>query len=244
MREAIVAEYRKLRTTRTAWGSLLGLALLTGLGIFGTLHEASPAELAGGLGAAFGSAGAVIIAIVFVVVLAIRSFTDEWRHGSIVPTFLASPDRRRVLAAKTTVAVGSAVVFTIACIAVATGVTAVYLASHGLALGFSVGPIAVLAARALAITALWAVIGVAVGAIVRHQVAAIVGTLAWLFVAENIIASLLPSIAHWLPANASGTAAGIPTPGVTPLEGLAILAAWATVAVVCAVPALERRDVA
>jgi ABC-2 type transport system permease protein len=244
MMDAIVAEYRKLRTTRTAGGLFLGLALLTGLGIYGTLQDASPAALAGGLGATFGSAGAVIIAIVFVVVLAIRSFTDEWRHGSIVPTFLTTPDRRRVLAAKTTVAVGAAVVFALGCIAVATGVRAVYLTSHGFALSSWVGRVAGLTVRALAITALWAVIGVAIGAIVRHQVAAIVGTLAWLFVVENIIASSLPAIARWLPANASGTAAGIHTPGITPLEGLATLAAWATVAVVCAVPTLARRDVA
>ncbi len=37
---------------------------------------------------------------VFVLVLGVRAYTDEARHGSIVPTLLASPDRRRVVAAK------------------------------------------------------------------------------------------------------------------------------------------------
>ena len=40
------------------------------------------------------------IAWAFVLILGLRSFTDEFRFGSIVPTLLANPDRRRVLVAK------------------------------------------------------------------------------------------------------------------------------------------------
>ena len=111
----------------------------------------------------------------FVVVLAIRSYTDEVRHGSMVPTFLATPDRLRVLAAKSAVGAGAAVVFAVGALVVAIGVIAVYLATHGFAVPVTVGALVGPIGRAIVIAVLWSVIGVAVGVMVRQQVAAIVG---------------------------------------------------------------------
>jgi len=245
MNDAIRSEFRKLRTTRTALGLLAGMALLTGLALWGALSGASHAELAGALATPYGYAGVMIIVALFVVVLAIRSYTDEVRHGSIVPTFLATPDRLRVLAAKAVVGAGAAAVFAVAAVVVAVGVIAVYLATHGVAVSVAVGTLAEPTGRAIMIAALWSVIGVAVGVIVRQQVAAIVGTLAWLFVAENIVGTLAPRIAHWLPGSAAGTAAGIsnPDPLMTPLVGMLVLAGWAAVATGLAVTVVRRRDV-
>jgi ABC-type transport system involved in multi-copper enzyme maturation permease subunit len=245
MNDAIRSEFRKLRTTRTALGLLAGMAVLTGLALWGALSGASHAELAAALAMPYGYAGVMIIVALFVVVLAIRSYTDEVRHGSIVPTFLATPDRLRVLAAKVVVSAGAAAIFAVGAVVVATGVILVYLTAHGFAVTLTVGALAEPVGRAIVIAALWSLIGVAIGVIVRQQVAAIVGTLAWLFVAENIVGSLAPGIAHWLPGSAAGTAAGIssPDPLMTPLVGLLVLAGWAAVATGLAVTVVRRRDV-
>jgi len=45
-------------------------------------------------------------------------------------------------------------------------------------------------------------LGAATGSLVRNQVAAIVGWLAWLFVVEHIAVGFLPSLGRWLPAAA------------------------------------------
>jgi hypothetical protein len=243
MNQTIRSEYRKLRTTRTALGLFAGMAILTGLAVFGTARGAAPAALAGGLSSSYGDAGVLIIATVFVLVLAIRSYTDEVRYGSIVPTFLATPERRHVLLAKAAVAASAAVVFTAGSLAVATVVMGSYLSAHGIPLGFSGLAFTGLLARGVGIVVLWAAIGVAIGVIVRHQVAAIVGTLAWLFVVESIIGSLVPTVARWLPAGAAGAAAGIPTQGMTVPMGFLTLAAWAMVATAVAAAAIARRDV-
>src|SRR4029077_7319603 len=131
------------------------------------------------------------------------------------------PDRLRVLAAKAVVGAGAAAVFAVGAVVIAIGVIAVYLATHGVAVSVAVGTLAEPTGRAIMIAVLWSVIGVAVGVIVRQQVAAIGGTLAWLFVAENIVGTLAPRIAHWLPGSAAGTAAGISSsdPLMTPLVG-------------------------
>ena len=192
MNDVLRSEFRKFRTTRTAFGLLAGAVALTGLALWGSLSGATPAELAAGLTSPFGYAGVVVIIMLFVMVLGIRSFTDEVRYGSVVPTFLATPKRLRVLAAKTAVSAAAAVVFAVVALGVGTGVIAVYLVAHGYAVPVAAWSLAGLFGRAIAIAVLWATIGVSVGVVVRHQVAAIVGALAWLFVVENILGSILP----------------------------------------------------
>ena len=143
--------------------------LLTALALWDRLSGATPAELAAGLTSPFGYAGVVVIILLFVMVLGIRSFTDEVRHGSVVPTFLATPKRLRVLAAKTAVSAAAAVVFAVVALGVGTGVIAVYLVAHGYAVPVAAWSLAGLFGRAIAIAVLWATIGVSVGVVVRHQ---------------------------------------------------------------------------
>ena len=50
----------------------------------------------------------------FVLVLGIRSYTDEARHGSVVPTLLSTAVRLRVVGAKAVVVGGAALVFAVA----------------------------------------------------------------------------------------------------------------------------------
>ena len=48
--------------------------------------------------------------------------------------------------------------------------------------------------------ALWGAIGVGLGAIVRSQVGAIIGLLAWGFVVENLLFAFVPSVGRFAPA--------------------------------------------
>ena len=85
MIDTIRTEFLKVRTTRTAGGLLVGLLLLAGLALWAMIANAPPAELATGL-ASTQVLVAVLVAIpAIVLVLGIRSFTDEVRHGWIVP---------------------------------------------------------------------------------------------------------------------------------------------------------------
>ena len=74
----------------------------------------------------------LLVIPVFVLILGIRSFTDEFRHGSVVPTFLATPERRRVLVAKFVVIAGTAAAFTIASLSFGTGLAMAFLAAKGI----------------------------------------------------------------------------------------------------------------
>lgn len=132
MIDTIRSEFLKLRTTRTAGGLAAGLLALTGLAIWGSVANASPAKLAMGLSSTEVLIPLLLVIPVLVLILGIRSFTDEFRHGSVVPTFLATPERRRVLVAKFVVIAGTAAVFTLASLSFGTGLAMAFLAAKGI----------------------------------------------------------------------------------------------------------------
>jgi len=239
--DAIRAEFRKIRTTRSALGLLLGLVVLCGLGTWGAVATVSPAVRATSLIRPDALFGIVIVLPVFAAVLGIRSFTDEFRHGSIVPTFLATPERRRVLVAKCVVVAGAAVVFAVAAMATGIGAVVAYFGTHGLAVHADVEVLATITGKVIVLAALWGVIGVAIGATVRHQVAAIVGLIVWMLIGEGVFSGAVPAVTRWLPAQSAVIGLGFDD-GTVSLVAAATAIAWAVAAVALGVATL-RRDV-
>jgi ABC-2 type transport system permease protein len=92
-------------------------------------------------------------------------------------------------------------------------------------------------------TALWGGIGVAIGAAVRNQVGAIIGLLAWGFVAENLLFAF-PRIGRFGPDHAQDALVGLTTTHLlraTP--GGLILVAWAAALSLAGITLAARRDV-
>ena len=203
MRDQIRSEMRKLRTTRSAWGLFAAAIALAGLAAWAmvaSMHFGPAVALT----TLPGFAEMMILVPILVAVLGIRSYTDEARHGSIVPTLLATPNRRRVIAGKLVVLAGAAAVFAIAASLTVAIVSGALLVADGVAISVSLAALAVLLAKAIAICALWAAIGLGMGVTVTHQVAAIVGTILWVLVAEGLVEMLSAPVARFLPAARDG----------------------------------------
>lgn len=244
MKRQIVSEFRKLRTTRSAWGLLAGALALVALGVVGVLWESSNAVLAAPLAAQPMFHVALSITWVFVMILGLRSFTDEFRNGSIVPTLLADPDRRRVLVAKLVAVGAAAVLFTFAAAGLTFAIELPWLVAKGVAIHVAAGPLAVWFAKLLLIDVAFAAIGVGAGLAVRHQVAAIVGSLVVVTIVENLMDALAPAIARYLPAAGAWSVAGIGGAFMRPVGGALVLGAWALGAVGVGAWLMERRDIA
>src|SRR3954454_5217283 len=103
MNALVHAELLKLRTRSAAWLLLATLAIVT-LGIAASTPKAGdhnapvplndpdvPAATVGAL---------VPVSMVFVVLLGVLSFTQEFRYGTATSTYLVEPRRARVLTAK------------------------------------------------------------------------------------------------------------------------------------------------
>lgn len=237
------SELLKLRTTRMAGLLLLAAAGLTLLGVFVEGASASAAELAGDdqqrtlLGA--GSS-----AVLFATLVGLLTVTSEFRYGTIRPTLLVQPRRRIVLAAKLTAAALAGVVLTLVCIALSLAAGLAILAVRGVERVPSGADLIALVAGAIAAAALSALLGVAIGALIRNQVGAIVAVVAYAFLVDATLFAATPGVGRFLPGKAGDALAGQPVDHLlSPGAGALALIAWTLAFVLAATVRTERSDV-
>src|SRR5205823_6033986 len=102
--------------------------------------------------------GGELVGALFAGLLGAMSLTGEFRHGTIRPTFLVTPRRGRVVAAKAwaSMLIGSA--FGLIAAAIAAGAGSAALATRGLAIRLDGGDYALLLAGCTVAAALWAAV--------------------------------------------------------------------------------------
>ena len=230
-------EWLKLRTIRLPYRLLAATAVLTALvtiliasragqdvGPMGQ-HFGTPEGLLPPLDTAAGLNRVVTVTrfgLLFATVLGVIVSSGEFRHGTATPTYLATPHRDRVMIAKIVAATVVGLVFGAIASGVATGIGLAFVSAKGFAVAVSGGTMLRYAAGSVLAAGLFAAIGVAVGALIRQQVPAILGIFVWGLVAEGILASNFPSVGRYLPytaANAMSAPAG--DPGTTLAFGAA-----------------------
>jgi ABC-type transport system involved in multi-copper enzyme maturation permease subunit len=237
------AEFLKLRSTRTTIGLVLGMvalivlfALLTGL-----LTHARNLASAEDQRNLFGIAS---LAGVFSALAGIMLVTSEYRFGTIRPTFLFTPRRTRVVSAKLAAALLAGIAFGVVGEALGFGIGYAALAGRGITFALDGGQVTLLVLGTLAGVALWGAIGVGLGAIVRNQVGAVIGILAWGFVVEPLLFAFVPSVGRFGPSHAQDALTGLAANHDLPAAaGGVVLVAWAAVLAVAGISLVARRDV-
>jgi ABC-2 type transport system permease protein len=246
MNALLRAELIKLRTTRT-FAAMAGAAIATSLLItvlVGALTE--PTE------------DSVLVDVFtsdlsgfFIFLLAIIGITGEWRHRTITSSLLAAPDRLRFLAAKTLAfAAAGALLSVLISVAIAIAGTVV-LTLRDLPMP-EAGELTAQLGRNALVAALTGALAVGLGALVRNQVAAVVGLLLVGLLVEPTVTALLPEAGRFGPFTALPTAvAGIPAEDaglgevdlLAPALAALTLLAWIGAAFAAGYALLRRRDV-
>jgi hypothetical protein len=246
VRRAIRAELLKLGTTKTALGLLAAMVGLVLLSVI--LH--SLGLRVGDLSDKSGQLRVLTLAgettgAVFAGLLGAMSITAEIRQGTIRPTFLGIPKRGRVLAAKIAVSMTLGIVFGLLATGVAASVGTAAISARGVNLHLQAGDYSRLIAGGAGVAALWAAIGVGVGAAVRNQVAAIAGIFVWLLIIENILSDSASSVSRYLPGSLA-QAVTSERSGLlhSPVLALVFLAAYAAAATVIGSRTIMHRDFA
>ena len=243
--KAELLKQRTTRTTRTLLASMVGLILLLIL-----LHvlSLSTAHLSSADGQLKVVGWGTTVGALFAALLGALSITGELRHGTIRPTFLATPRRERVIYAKllATAAMGIGVGLLAECLAA--GIEATGLAIRGIGIELTAGDYLQLLAGGAAAAALFAAIGLGVGALVRQQVGAITGLTIWLILIETTLIGNLPSAGKFAPGASAGAIAGaIQTQStsnlVAPAIGGLLLLLYAAVAAAAGISLTNHRDV-
>jgi ABC-2 type transport system permease protein len=243
MTALLSAELLKLRTTRTSLAlvvSLLALVVLVTLAVGFGSDESFLAERTN----QFQLLAEGSIASAFAALLGVLALTTEIRHGTIRPTFLATPRRRSVVVAKLLAVTIAGVVLGTIGIAISLGLGELTLHVRGVPSALDGGDIALAVAGGIGASALWGAFGVGLGAIFRNQVGAIVGLLVWTLLVENILFAVFPGQARWLPVHAANALTQIETKhqlGVT--AGTLLFCAYTAIAAIAGIVVTERRDV-
>jgi ABC-2 type transport system permease protein len=235
----VQGELIKLRTTRTALG-FAGAALLL------VVATVLIIGLAGDPRTLDDKRGAINIAttLSFVLLLfGVVGATGEYRHRTLAPALLISPDRGRLSVARILAYAGCAAAVALLMLVVAVGLGIPLLAgTPGPALG--VGDYVRAGVGGVLAAMLSAALGAGIGVLVRNQVAAVVGTLVWFFVLEPLVPVISEDAGRFTINAAASALGGAHGDHLLGFGGAAAtLATWAVVLVALGVLVDRRRDV-
>ncbi|MFG6444920.1 ABC transporter permease [Microbacterium sp. P06] len=116
---------------------------------------------------------------VFPLLIGTLMATSEFRHKTLTPTFLATPRRGTVLAAKVVVGVVLGALYGVVGVVAAVGPGALVLAASDVPTLLGESDTWALIGRMVLAFAIWTLVGLGVGTVVRNQVVAIVLVLAF-----------------------------------------------------------------
>jgi ABC-2 type transport system permease protein len=214
MIRAIRTELLKLRSSRPPWG-LLGLVvglsslhnILFDSNAGGTGHTSIPSltTYAGQSQAIWIPGEVLLIATVLGVIIA----SGEYRHRTATNTYLANPNRVRVMGAKAAAASVLGLLFGLASAVVATAIGLSFIASGGHHSLLSAATIARYGVGAIIGSAIFAAVGVALGSLIRSQIGAGITAFIWAFIIEQTIGGAFVPAQRFLPYTAGASLAGV-----------------------------------
>lgn len=243
MRMQLRSELVKLRSTRTNLGLLVGMvglvllvALITGVAV--TTTEAAKVEHQRAL-VGLGLPGGFVAALVGVMLIC-----SEFRHGTIRPTFVITPNRDRVLVAKLVSSVVLGATFGVIAETLAFPVGIGILAARGVDLVVPAHELLFVALGSIAVSALMAALGVGVGAVIRNQVLAVISVVVWFLLVEGIITSAWPTVGAYLPVGAGSPLRGLQGDELlSATQGGLLLIVYVVVFFLAGLAVTRRRDV-
>lgn len=244
MLDTLWSETLKTLSTKGTVVLLLGGVTTIALATASTMLSMPPGSLEGRIHEQVAYFIGSVVLAVFAFIIGLRSFTDEFRHGTIVNTVLVRSSRTELLAAKAIVAMGVTLIMSVVGVGTLTAVALGLSGAKGGALNLGGSDWSAFVGLVSAML-VWAVMGIGLGGMIRNQVAAVVGALVWILVVENFTGGFIGDAARYLPGQLSHSMAGVNTTasllGVLPAAVLLI--GYALLISLAAVVTLEGRDV-
>ena len=241
------AEARKLFTTRALPISFAGAIALT---LVSVVLQAATAGQQGKAPLGTDASTYQLLKIgavpcLVMLIMGILAAGGEFRHRTIVPALLATPRRGRVFAVKVLVIAAVGAAFSAITFGIGLGAVVAELSAHHLH-HLPNGTGSLYAGTVIASTC-FGIIGVALGALTRNTVGAIVAVLAWTLLIEQVILqAVVPGIEKWLPTHAAIVLTSPPAVGHSiPVATMSlVLAGYAAALLLIARFTTLKRDIA
>lgn len=241
MTRLVGAEVLKLRTTRTFWalgGSAAALVLLIVI-LSLILDDQTSSDDVRSLLSTAGAAGLLTM------VLGVVAAAGEYRHGTIASTLLVTPQRLRAVSAAVVACLLGGLAIGVAITGVTAAIALPWLAAKDAAT-VSTGTALEVMIGSAGFCALAAALGAALGALVRNQVAAVVGLLVVIFVVDPALGALVENVAPFTLSGLTTSITGGEDSSIDLLPRGVAAAIWALYTVLFAALAAfftARRDI-
>jgi ABC-2 type transport system permease protein len=240
----IRSEWIKLRSVRTTWLiAIISILVAIGITVLATASVqdgAPPAERFDLL-----LSPAPLLVRLFMLVLGILAFSNEYRYGTIVPTLAAAPIRNELLSAKLVVlgAFGLVLGAIVTLVSIVAGIATLSLVGQSVSVFDGEIPRAI--AGTVAFYGICALLGVGAGVLVRQPSIAIGIVMPWALFGEVALGSFLPDLVKYLPFTAGAQLYAVTTEGepLDPGVGAALFLTWTALAILVGSFLFQRRDV-
>lgn len=245
----IRAEFLKLRTTQVWFWMLLASVAITALVVVGQLAPSGEVRSVNDVPNVFTSSHTAYIAVF---VLGVLGVITEFRYQTITPTVLATPSRWRLITAKMITYALVGALYALVCVIVQVAMAMPWLSAKGIHVSLTSDHIPRALVGVFVVVALFGIVGLGAGALMRNQIVAVTVGVIFLLVLQNILA-VIPGVKHAFPYTPGGAVAAIVTitgersaEGVTLLSatgGVIVLLAWAFIPAVLGAGITMNRDI-
>jgi ABC-2 type transport system permease protein len=243
------AEFVKLRTTQVWFWMLLAAVAVTALFVIAQLAPSDSLHNREDVYAVFTSSGT---AYVVVFVLGVLGITTEFRYQTITPTVLTTPSRWALITAKLIFYALVGAIYALICVVLEVVIALPWLSSKGIDVSLTSAHVPRALLGVFAVVALFGIVGIGVGALLRNQIVAVSVGVIFLLVLNNILA-VIPGVKYIYPYTPGGAVNSIFTitghtdiNGVTLLSGaggVVVLLLWAFIPAILGAALTMNRDI-
>lgn len=201
----IRAEFLKLRTTQVWFWLLLATLAVSVLLVVAQIAPSGGVRTEADVPGLFTSSGNSYI-VVFV--LGVLGVTTEFRYQTITPTLLQTPSRWAVVTAKMITYAILGALYALAAIIVQIVVAVPWLKSKNVDVHFGNGAVQHAIFGVFGVVALFGIVGLGIGALLKNQVVAVVVGIIFLLIIEPLL-TIIPIVKHVFPYTPGGASAAI-----------------------------------
>lgn len=244
------AEFLKVRTTQVWFWLLMGVIAVSALLVVAGLASSNGVKDASDVPDMFASASTAYI-VVFT--LGVLGVTTEFRYQTITATFLITPSRWAIITAKLITYAILGVLYALVAVATQLAVAVPWLAAKDIDVDYGSSDVIHAIVGVFAVVALFGIIGLGVGALLRNQIVAVVVGIIFLLVLQNITLAI-PKVRNVWPYTPAGASQAIlhttgsteVTDGVHLLSagaGVIVLLLWAFIPAILGASITMNRDI-
>ena len=243
------AEFLKLRTTQVWFWLLLAAIAVTVIFVIASLAPHDAIKGPEDVYSVF-TAGGTAYVVAFV--LGALGVTTEFRYQTITSTVLATPSRWAIVSAKMIAYAIVGAIYALICVIIQVAIALPWFSSKGLDVSLSSPHFPRTLLGVFAVVALFGIVGLGFGALVRNQIVAVTVGIIWLLILNGVL-SIIPGVRVIYPYTPVGAVTAIFTivgdrseSGYTLLTGLGgvlVLLVWAFVPAILGASLTMTRDI-